>query len=49
MNSANQSPQNSPSSVRKMSLGSDNSDVPASKKERDHKKGQQYALLTFYQ
>jgi len=39
MNSANQSPQNSPSSVRKMSLGSDNSDVPASKKERDHKKG----------
>merc|ERR1719370_1263592 len=39
MNSANQSPQNSPNSVRKMSLGSDNSDVPESKKERDHKKG----------
>ena len=47
MNSANQSPQNSPSSVRKMSLGSDNSDVPESKKERDHKKGQQICF-NFY-
>ena len=47
MNSANQSPQNSPNSVRKMSLGSDNSDVPESKKERDHKKGQQICF-NFY-
>ena len=47
MNSANQSPQDSPNSVRKMSVGSDNSDVAASKKERDHEKGQQFAFLTF--
>ena len=47
MNSANQSPQDSPNSVRKMSVGSDNSDVAASKKERDHEKGLQFAFLTF--